>query len=243
MRNIAETLDSEKRDPLCQKTESLGGEFCIAQADARDVPAIAAVFTECFQDSVLHYCGSLPKPQAMEDVFRLVYEAEPAAAFVAKAGGEKAAGDKTPIIGYCFAPRRLSRLWLLAVARGHVFRWAWRWLSGQYGFGLHPVKIILLNKLAFLRSAVHPAQAIEARILSIAVTSAWRGRGVAAALMAAAMDRFEKCGVRRVRLEVRPDNIPAVRLYRRFGYAGAGETFDSQGPWLIMIWERCSPNV
>lgn len=207
----------------------MNGEYVVGQATPADIPAIAALFTVSFEESVLHHCGRLPKPQAMEDVFALVYEAEPAAALVARAGGET--------IGYCFAPTELPRLWLRAVFGGHLFRWAWRWLTGRYGFGLHPVKVIVLNKLAFLQSAAAPTKAASARILSIAVAPAWRGQGVAGALMAASMVYFASRRAGRVRLEVRPDNAPAIRVYKRFGFTAAGYTYDSQGPWLIMLKE------
>ncbi|EAX47397.1 GCN5-related N-acetyltransferase [Thermosinus carboxydivorans Nor1] len=208
----------------------------IEQATAADIPAIAAIFTECFKESVLHHCGGrLPKPQAMIDVFTLVYDTEPSAAFVARDGGA--------VVGYCFAPARLSRLWRRAVLSGALFRWGWRWVTGRYGFGLHPFKIIVLNKLAFLRSAVAPAKAADARILSIAVTKACRGRGVASALMDAALAYFRSCRVRRVRLEVRPDNAPAIRVYEKHGFVRGGVTYDSQGPWLIMFKEMGAGNV
>lgn len=205
-------------------------EYRIVHAGPEDIPAIAALFTECFKDSVLHHCGRIPKPQAMQDVFSLVYYAEPDGALLARTGtGE--------VVGYCFAPTALYRLWLVGLFGGHIFKWAWRWLSGRYGFGLHPVKIILLNKLAFFRSAVTPTKAANARILSIAVDPAWRGRGVAGALMGEAIAYFGVCNVKRVRLEVRPDNAPAIRVYEKWGFVRDGYTYDSQGPWLIMIKE------
>lgn len=212
-------------------------EYRVERAIVADVPAIAALFTESFRDSVLHHCGGrLPAPQAMQDVFSLVYEAEPAAAIVARAA------DGT-VAGYCFAPTALPRLWQRAVLGGHIFRWAWRWLTGRYGFGLHPVKVIVLNKIAFLRSAATPAKAASARILSVAVAPAWRGRGLAGAMMAEAMAYFKSRGVRRVRLEVRPDNAPAIKIYENYGFTAAGYTYDSQGPWLIMLKEMEQGNV
>jgi ribosomal-protein-alanine N-acetyltransferase len=207
----------------------MNGAYRIEAARAADIPAIAALFTVSFAASVLHHCGRLPAPQAMQDVFSLVYEAEPAAALVARAGDE--------VVGYCFAPTALPRLWLRAVTGGHIFRWAWRWLTGRYGFGLHPVKVIVLNKVAFLRSAATPTKAASARILSIAVAPSWRGRGLAKAMMAAALDYFRDRKAERVRLEVRPDNAPAIKVYKDFGFAAAGLTYDSQGPWLIMMKE------
>lgn len=205
--------------------------YTITRAQTTDIEGIASLFTESFMDSVLHHCGSrLPKPQAMQDVFSLVYEAEPEAALIAT----DTAGR---LIGYCFAPVRLNRIWLKAVTGGHLVKWAWRWLTGKYGFGLHPVKVILLNKLAFLRSAAAPGKTANARILSIAVRPVARGLGVASALMVQADNYFRENQVTRVRLEVRPDNHPAIRVYEKLGYYAGGTTYDSQGPWLIMFKE------
>lgn len=202
----------------------------IEQADRSDIPAIAAIFTECFYDSVIHHCGRLPKPQAMEDVFTLVYEAEPAAAFVARTGTGQVAG-------YCFAPARLPCLWIRAVLGGHIAKWVWRWGTGQYGFGLYSVKVILVNKLAFLTSATAPAKAASARILSIAVARSYQGRGAASRLLDTALVYFKAHQAARVRLEVRPDNAAAIRVYEKAGFYRDGFTADSQGPWLIMFKE------
>ncbi|MCX7781590.1 MAG: GNAT family N-acetyltransferase [Negativicutes bacterium] len=204
-------------------------KITIERAAVADIPAIAALFTASFTESVLHHCGVLPKPQAMEDVFALVREAEPAAALVAKAHGE--------LVGYCFAPVRLPRLWLRAILGGHVAKWAWRWLTGQYGFGWRPVKVIVMNKIAFLRSALQPSRAAGARILSIAVREDWRGKGVAGSLMDEAIRYFAANKTLCVRLEVRPDNAAAIRVYERYGFVPGGSTFDSQGEWLIMFKE------
>lgn len=206
-------------------------EVIIGQAELIDIPVIAALFTENFQESVLHHCGGrLPNPQAMQDVFRLVYQAEPEAAFLARL-------VDGPYIGYCFAPTHLSRLWLRALWGGHLAKWAWRWLTGQYGFGLHPIKVIVMNKVAFLQSAIAPSQTADARILSIAVTSVARGRGVASQLMGTAIDYFRSQQVNRVRLEVRPGNDAAIRVYKKLGFVEKGYTMDSQGKWLIMFKE------
>jgi ribosomal protein S18 acetylase RimI-like enzyme len=61
-----------------------------------------------------------------------------------------------------------------------------------------------------------------ARLYSIAVDAAARGRGIAAALLAAAEREARKCGARAVRLEVRKDNPAAIALYERHGYRRFG---------------------
>lgn len=211
-------------------TEHSISPITIQRAVAADIPAIAALFTTSFRDSVLHHCGQIPKPQAMEDVFTLVYEAEPEAALMAKTGDGKLAG-------YCFAPVRLPRLWIRAVFGGHLWKWAWRWITGQYGFGVHPVKVIIMNKLAFLRSAALPSKAANARILSIAVDENRRGKGIGMSLMQAAITYFQQMGATLARLEVRPDNTAAIKIYEKLGFIHSGSTFDSQGEWLIMMKE------
>ena len=212
-------------------------EVVIERARHQDIPVIAALFTENFKESVLQHCGGrLPKAQAMQDVFTLVYQAEPEAAFLARL-------VNGPYVGYCFAPAHLSRLWLRALWGGHLFKWTWRWLTGQYGFGFHPIKVIVMNKVAFLQSAIAPSQTADARILSIAVAPSARGRGVASKLMEAALGYFETRQVTRVRLEVRPSNEPAIWIYKKMGFVEDGYTLDSQGKWLIMFKEMEKSHV
>jgi len=62
----------------------------------------------------------------------------------------------------------------------------------------------------------------EAEILSVAVASARRGRGLARRLLDLHLRRLAGLGVRAVFLEVDEDNQPARRLYRRAGFREVG---------------------
>ncbi len=62
----------------------------------------------------------------------------------------------------------------------------------------------------------------EAEILSVAVASARRGRGLARALLNLHLRRLAGLGVRAVFLEVDEHNEPARRLYRRAGFREVG---------------------
>jgi ribosomal-protein-alanine N-acetyltransferase len=62
----------------------------------------------------------------------------------------------------------------------------------------------------------------EAEILSVAVASARRGRGLAGALLDLHMRRLAGLGVRAIFLEVDEDNTPARRLYERAGFREVG---------------------
>ena len=207
--------------------------YKIDRAGLDDIAAIGALFTESFMDSVLFHCGCVPKPRAAEDIFTLVYKAEPEASFVARTSGGK-------VVGYCFAPTDISKLWVKAVTQGYLLKWCFHWLTGRYGVGFYPVKKVLFNKLAFFRSAVTPGKRAKARILSIAVDQACRGQGLGGALMDKAGAYFQGKKVKRVRLEVRPDNLFAIRLYERQGFIQDGTTQNPQGEWLIMFKEMGS---
>jgi [ribosomal protein S18]-alanine N-acetyltransferase len=62
----------------------------------------------------------------------------------------------------------------------------------------------------------------EAEILSIAVAPAWRGRGLARALLNLHLRRLAGLGARAVFLEVGERNAPACRLYNRAGFHEVG---------------------
>ena len=62
----------------------------------------------------------------------------------------------------------------------------------------------------------------EAEILSVAVTSARRGKGVARRLLDLHMRRLAGLGTRVIFLEVDEGNIAALRLYRRAGFREVG---------------------
>lgn len=55
-------------------------------------------------------------------------------------------------------------------------------------------------------------------IQNLGVVPAYRGRGLGQALLLKALEGFASAGARRVVLEVTADNLPALRLYRRWGF-------------------------
>lgn len=74
---------------------------------------------------------------------------------------------------------------------------------------------------ADLRRLSAPAMG-HCAVLGMGVISAYRGVGVGRSLLSAAVDRAWKVGLRRVELEVRVDNGPAIALYERFGFRREG---------------------
>ncbi len=187
-----------------------GGEVVIRLARGCDLPQVAAVFTECFRESVAHLFGTATPTGAVEDLFRACLDSEPEGFHVARSEAE--------VAGYVFAPASTTRLWRVALFRGHVLRWIGRWIRGEYGFGLKPLGVLLADKIGFMSSAFARGPYADARILSIAVSPRCRGRGLGGRLLRAALDYLDRCGAGRVRLEVRPGNAPAIALYRSVGF-------------------------
>jgi ribosomal-protein-alanine N-acetyltransferase len=62
----------------------------------------------------------------------------------------------------------------------------------------------------------------EAELLTIAVSSRRRGKGGGSPLLARHLARLQAAGARRVVLEVDEQNVPALRLYARFGFTEIG---------------------
>jgi ribosomal-protein-alanine N-acetyltransferase len=62
----------------------------------------------------------------------------------------------------------------------------------------------------------------EAEILSVAIDSAWRGRGLSRQLLQTHLGHLAGHGIRSVFLEVEENNLPAVKLYQRYGFQVIG---------------------
>jgi ribosomal-protein-alanine N-acetyltransferase len=61
-------------------------------------------------------------------------------------------------------------------------------------------------------------RAYEARILALAVDENWRRHGVATRLTERFLSAFQRHGIKRVSLEVRCSNEPAIGLYESMGF-------------------------
>jgi ribosomal protein S18 acetylase RimI-like enzyme len=71
--------------------------------------------------------------------------------------------------------------------------------------------------------------------LNVAVDPDLQGRGVATALVQAGLAAMRDLGVTEVRLEVRPWNRGALRLYEKTGWREVGRTRDLEGEWIVMV--------
>ncbi len=202
-------------------------------ASASDLDAVARIFLAAFPESVEHYVGRTIRPDAIRDAFEICLEAEPDAFIVADLRDE--------VIGYIFAPAKLSGIYRYAFSHAASLRMIWRWISGRYGVGIRPALLAARNQFYVWRDANRvDSNSGDARIFSIAVDPRYSGRGVGAGLVQAGLHYLAEQRVERVRLEVRSDNAVAIHIYRKYGFREAGHTSDTQGGWLIMLKEMHS---
>jgi ribosomal protein S18 acetylase RimI-like enzyme len=196
-------------------------------AQAEDLDGIARVFIKAFPDSVRHYVGRNINPALPADLFRIAFDAEPLALIVAVVDSE--------VAGYILAPSKFSHLFSAAVMHRDVYETFWRWITGRYGIGVRPVVIAARNWFYLWRESREGRVQVEARILSVAVDPDFQGCGIGTRLVQLGLEYLKSVGSDKVRLEVRPANIPAKHVYEKLGFEPVGHTRDTQGEWLIMV--------
>lgn len=139
----------------------------------------------------------------------------------------------TKLIGYIVAPPGMKQVWKKAILRGYLLKAIWGFLSGKYNISFSRLLVLAGNKLNFMRIPQTRSNKLG-QILSIAVYPPYRRCKVGKRLVGAALGFLDTRDLHGVKLEVRPENINAVKLYESFGFVTIGLTKDSQGPWLIM---------
>lgn len=62
----------------------------------------------------------------------------------------------------------------------------------------------------------------ECQIVNVATAEKSRGKGVGSALILTLLDYANKNGIKKLFLEVRASNVPAISLYKKFGFLAVG---------------------
>lgn len=200
-------------------------DFRIRQAGGSDIPRVAQLFRAGFSDTFAGCGGEGISDLALADVFAFLLDVEPEGFFVADAS--------CVAVGYCITPYSMRRIWWQAFAGGYIARWLWRWLRGEYRLGVRQAWLIISDKVGFALSP-HNHRRADAQILSLTTDESWRGRGIARALLAAGLNYLTSRGVEEIKLEVRPANEVAKRLYSGLGFVTVGTAPDRRGGWIVM---------
>jgi len=94
---------------------------------------------------------------------------------------------------------------------------------------------IFRNKLLFVTQGQKYRTNGDAQLLNVAVDPAYQGRGIAGQLVVEGLEIMRAQGVPEIRLEVRPGNRAAMRVYARTGWREVGRTRDIEGEWVVMV--------
>jgi [ribosomal protein S18]-alanine N-acetyltransferase len=188
--------------------------------------AAAEIFQNAFSDEHASRYRDGARPTSFVQVWEFVREIEP--------DGFLAARQNGTLVGYAIFVSSLKRVQRESILRGAVLRWAIAALRGGFALRLSSLWRVLLNKVLFVRSSGAFRTKGDAQLLNIAVHPGAQGRGVATALVRAGLAAMRELRVPELRLEVRPWNVHAVRLYERTGWRIVGRTRDLEGEWLVM---------
>lgn len=77
-----------------------------------------------------------------------------------------------------------------------------------------------------------------AYVTNMSVMQEWMGRGIAERLLRECLAHAAAVRMRQVRLEVSKDNVPAIKLYKKLGFAAVGVADAANGAneeWVGMI--------
>ena len=81
----------------------------------------------------------------------------------------------------------------------------------------------------------------EGEITNVSVDIRYRRKGVAAAMLKRVLEDGVKLGIEAFTLEVRRGNLPAVRLYEKFGFAQEGvrrDFYENPREDALIMWKR-----
>jgi ribosomal protein S18 acetylase RimI-like enzyme len=202
------------------------GQFHIRMAALSDLPEAGEVYLAAFQKSLEELGAQHLSARALADIMSPCLLAEPECMVVAEASGQ--AG----LVGYAIGMTDPGAMWRPLAARGLPLLWLGRWLAGRYGLPLRAAIALLGDAVRLTIARSRMPTAGGARIMSIAVRPQRQGHGLGARLLGEALRRLRHSPVW---LEVRAKNVPAQRLYRRFGFRFVTSFSDSRGRWDVMV--------
>lgn len=91
--------------------------------------------------------------------------------------------------------------------------------------------------------AGYPDEEGEGRVFTLAVRKGYRRKGIGSHLLGRILRKFRQSGIRYAKLEVRENNVGAIRMYRRMGFLPCGyePEYYSDGEWALVMKKRLFP--
>jgi len=78
--------------------------------------------------------------------------------------------------------------------------------------------LVVENKKEVIGFVIGITQKDEGHILVIAIRDDYKKKGIGTFLMKKLMEIYEKKGIKKLKLEVRVSNVPAISMYKRLGF-------------------------
>ena len=169
-----------------------------------------------------------PSP-ALLSIWRFLQRHEPGG-FIGAFDGEN--GER--IAGYAIFCASVGGMQRSALLSGAWLAWALALARRPAAVRPRVLLARLANKVDFVRNGRRFRRRGDAQVINVGVDPAAQNRGYGKALVLAGLTYLRSCGVSECRLEVRPENASAVRVYIATGWREAGRTRDEQGEWLVM---------
>lgn len=200
----------------------------IISAETRHIEQVADIFCEAFLDSINFFTRvNEDVKNAIKEMFNLL--------LLVYGQGFMVAIEENEVCGYIVMVDNIKKLWFKAITTGFFLKMAYWLVSRKIVLDGKNLLKIIKNKIFYMKFEVSTPP--SAQILSIAVAQKYRQMGIGKSLVKAGIDFIDSLCIKRIKLEVRPENTAALTTYKRFGFKQIGKTKDLQGNWLIMVRE------
>jgi ribosomal protein S18 acetylase RimI-like enzyme len=166
-----------------------------------------------------------PSP-ALLSIWRFLRRNEP--------GGFIGAFEGERLAGYAIFTASVRAMQRRALLSGAWLGWALEFARGPGPLRPRVLLVRFANKLSFVRDRARFRQRGDAQLINLGVDPAAQNRGCGKLLVLAGLAYLRARGASECRLEVRPENLAAVRVYAATGWLEVGRTRDAQGEWLVM---------
>lgn len=199
-------------------------------SDARD---IAELYLHSFPDSVRFFFPGRDSAELVAATacgFELVLLAG-CLPFLAR-------NAKNGLMGYCIVSTSNGIPFYRLLHPKRILRTVMLCLKALGSLRIKDIALLARNWLIAVTSVVEDTTVEKlpgGRIVSIAVHCSARGAGIGKKLLEHAIRHLEEQQIKATYLEVRPDNVPARRLYAGLGFRRYGQNRDLQGPWLRLV--------
>jgi ribosomal protein S18 acetylase RimI-like enzyme len=149
-------------------------------------------------------------------------------------GGFLGAFDGSRLAGYAIFTASVRGVQRRALLSGAWLGWAFALVRRPRALRPRVLLVRLANKLSFARKSARFRRRGDAQLINLGVDPALQNSGCGKVLVQSGLAFLRSRGVTECRLEVRPENAAALRVYAATGWIAAGRTRDALGEWLVM---------